>query len=130
MLFRSQRNVPTDGVSEAGPAGDAVAALFSGFVDAEVVQVADLRSLDWAQIPRDGRLTVLASNHRERYPAASRGWTPALHLVLWNPFQALDVPAPSVVTWGYADGALAALAAWLQGAGAAPGRSPVKLDRP
>jgi hypothetical protein len=31
------------------------------------------------------------------------------------------------VTWGYADGALAALRAWLEGRGALPGHSPVRL---
>ena len=73
--------------------------------------------------------TLLASNHRERYDARSRGWRPDLHLALWNPFQVFDVSAPAVVTWGYAPGALDALRAWLEGRGDAPGRSPVRLAR-
>jgi len=40
---------------------------------------------------------------------------PDLHLALWNPFQLFDIAAPSVVTWGYADGALEAVKAWLEG---------------
>jgi beta-N-acetylhexosaminidase len=32
------------------------------------------------------------------------------------------------VTWGYADGAMAALRQWLEGRGEAPGKSPVQLD--
>jgi len=124
----TQRSVPCDGVSEAGPSGAQVAALFDGFADVEVVQVGELRGLDWNAVPRDGRATVLVSNHRDRYAPASRAWRPDLHLAVWNPFQVLDIAAPSVVTWGYADGALAALRAWLQASGPLPGRSPVRLD--
>jgi beta-N-acetylhexosaminidase len=123
----TQSNVPCDGVSEAGPGGDEVASLFAGFADVEIVQVKDLQQLDWGRIPRDGRRTVLASNHRDRY-AASADWRPELHLVLWNPFQAMDIAAPAVVTWGYAGGAMDALRGWLEGRGDAPGRSPVRLD--
>ena len=122
----TQRSVPCDGVSEAGPSGDDVAALFAGFSNAEVVQLGDLQQLDWSRIPKDGRRTVLASNHRDRY-AGGGAWRPDLHLVLWNPFQALDIAAPAVLTWGYASGALDALRAWLEGRGDAPGRSPVRL---
>jgi beta-N-acetylhexosaminidase len=123
----TQANVPCDGVSEAGPGGDEVAALFAGFADVEIVQVGDLQQLDWLRIPRDGRRNVLASNHRDRY-AGSAAWRPELHLVLWNPFQALDIAAPAVVTWGYARGAMDALRGWLEGRADAPGRSPVRLD--
>ncbi|CAG1017939.1 beta-N-acetylhexosaminidase [Burkholderiaceae bacterium] len=125
----TQGSVPCDGVSEAGPTGEDVATLFAGFADVELVQVGDLRALDWSRIPQDGRQTLLASNHRERYGGRCADWQPALHLVLWNPFQALDIAAPSVVTWGYAEGALAALRIWLEGGGEAPGHPPVQLTR-
>ena len=121
--------MPTDGISEAGPSSADLAALFAGFTDVELVRIDALHRFDFTQLPRDGRLNVLASNHRERYASTDGGSHPDLHLVLWNPFQALDIAAPSVVTWGYADGALAALRAWLEGRGAAPGRSPVHLTR-
>jgi beta-N-acetylhexosaminidase len=49
---------------------------------------------------------------------------------LWNPFQVLDIRAPAIVTWGFADGALAALRAWLEGRAAAPGHAPVPLALP
>jgi len=126
----TQRGVPCDGVSEAGPNGDEVAALFTGFTDVEVVQVSDLLQLDWSRLPNDGRRTVLASNHRERYDPRSANWRPDLHLVLWNPFQTLDIAAPAVVTWGYASGAMDALRAWLEGRGDAPGKPPVRLAVP
>ena len=123
----TQSSVPCDGVSEAGPSGAQVAALFGAFADVEVVQLGELRGLDWSAVPRDGRATVLVSNHRDRYDAASSTWRPDLHLALWNPFQVLDIAAPAVVTWGYADGALAALRSWLEGRGALTGHSPVRL---
>jgi len=122
----TQSTVPCDGVSEAGPSGDDVATLFADFDDVELVQVNDLQQLDWSALPRDGRLNVLASNHRDRY-LRSASWRPDLHLVLWNPFQALDIAAPAIVTWGYASGALEALRAWLEGRGPAAGRLPVQL---
>ena len=71
--------------------------------------------------------TPLISNHRTRYPESAQTARCDLHLALWNPFQVLDIAAPAVVTWGYADGALDALRAWLEGRAQAPGRSPVRL---
>jgi beta-N-acetylhexosaminidase len=126
----TQRGVPCDGVSEAGLSGDDVAALFARFPRVQVIQLDRLADLDWSQVPREGALNIVASNHRDRYAANARAWRPALHLVLWNPFQALDVPAPAVITWGYAQGALAALQAWLEGHGTATARSPVPLALP
>jgi beta-N-acetylhexosaminidase len=122
----TQRAVPSDGISEAGLPGARVAELFEGF-DADVVQVNDLLRADAARAPRDGRQTILASNIRERYGEQARDWQPDLHLILWNPFQALDFLVPSVITWGYGNGALTALRAWLEGRSDAPGRAPVPL---
>lgn len=123
-----QDEVPTDGVSEAGPTGEQVRALFREHTAVEFVSLPDISSLDWQALPRDGRFTVLASTHRARYGERARSWTPDLHLVLWNPFQALDVAAPTVISWGYADGALGALRDWMRGGLSASGRSPVTLD--
>ncbi|MBB4843007.1 beta-N-acetylhexosaminidase [Paucibacter oligotrophus] len=123
----TQASVDSDGVSEAGPSGQLVRGLFAGFGDVEFVALDSIDALDWAQVPLDGRLNVLASNHRARYNGAAAGWQPDLHLVLWNPFQALDVKAPTVVTWGYAEGALAGLQAWLEGRAQATAQSPVSL---
>lgn len=126
----TQRLVGSDGVSEAGLPGDRIAGLFSRFEAVDVMQVDDLCALDWSIVPRDGRMTVLASNGRARYGQRARGWRPDLHVVLWNPFQTLDVPAPAIVTWGYANGALDALRAWLEGRADAPGRPPVPIAPP
>jgi beta-N-acetylhexosaminidase len=126
----TQRHVPGDGVSEPGLSGDRVATLFTSFESVDVMQVDDLCALDWSTLARDGRTTVLASNVRTRYGKHGCAWHPDLHLVLWNPFQALDVAAPTIVTWGYADGALDALRAWLEGRGEASGRAPVPIAPP
>ena len=124
----TQRIVPSDGISEAGLRGDCVAELFARFRDVEVVLVDDLAAFNPGKIPHDDRMPVLASNVRERYFELGRHWRPDLHLILWNPFQALDFRSPSVITWGYGEGALAALRDWLEGHADAPGRAPVALD--
>src|SRR5207253_5670731 len=123
----TQRRVPGDGISEPGLSGDRVAQLFKRFQTVEVTQVDELRGLDWPIVAGDGHLTVLASNARSRYGEHSHAWRPDLHLVLWNPFQALDVAAPTIVTWGYSSGALDALQAWLEGRGGAPEQAPVPI---
>jgi beta-N-acetylhexosaminidase len=123
----TQRSVPCDGVSEAGPSAEQIAALFAGFADVEFIALDRLDDLGGSAMPRDGRFNVLASNHRARYGAAAAGWRPDLHLVLWNPYQALDVAAPALISWGYADGALAAVKAWLEGHASALPTPPVTL---
>ena len=90
--------------------------------------VDDIAKLDWATVPNDGRLNVLVSTRRARYGAAAAGWRPDLHLTLWNPYQTLDVAGPTLVTWGFAPGALAAAQAWLEGRAPATGRAPEGLQ--
>ncbi len=124
----AQASVVSDGVSEAGLPMEQIQSLFAGFGDVEFMPVQDLRQLHVAQLPRDNRQNVLVSNHHGRYPAATPDPGVDLHLAIWNPFQVLDIAAPAIVTWGYADGALAALQAWLQGQSAAPGVAPVALS--
>ena len=124
----TQASVVSDGVSEAGLPAESVAALFEAFADVEFVHLADLRRLQLSDLPQDGRLNVLVSNHRGRFGGAARETRPDLHLALWNPFQVLDVPAPALITWGYAEGAMVALKAWLEGKGAATATPPVTLN--
>jgi beta-N-acetylhexosaminidase len=123
----TQRYVLGDGVSEAGISGERVTSLFDAFSDVDVVQVEDLLNVDASALPHDGRMTILASNIRARYGERISALRPDLHLILWNPFQALDFAVPSVITWGYAPGALDALRSWLEGRAPAPGRAPVPL---
>ena len=123
----AQASVASDGVSEAGLPLDQVQALFSGFTDVESLPMAALRELDVGALPRDGRCNVLVSNHKGRFRAPSTAAGVDLHLAIWNPFQVMDIHSPAVVTWGYADGAIAALKAWLQGEAIASGVAPVAL---
>lgn len=123
-----QGDVPTDMVSEAGPTGRQAVALFDAFSDAQIQMVDDIARLDWATVPQDGRVNVLVSTRRARYGLAASEWRPDLHVALWNPYQALDVAGPTVVTWGFAPGALAGLKAWLEGRAQATGHAPQGLN--
>ncbi|MBV8036036.1 MAG: beta-N-acetylhexosaminidase [Pelomonas sp.] len=123
-----QGDVPTDMVSEAGPTGRQAVALFDAFTDAQVQVVDDIAKLDWATVPRDGRVNVLVSTRRARYGLAAAEWRPDLHLSLWNPYQALDVAGPTLLSWGFAPGALAGVKAWLEGRAQASGRAPQGLQ--
>jgi beta-N-acetylhexosaminidase len=123
----TQCSVISDGVSEAGLPAERVRALFSGFTNVEFAQVSDLRTVGPEVFVQDGRCNVLVSNHRARYALRAPAIRPNLHLVLWNPFQVMDVVSPAVVTWGYGEGALQALQAWLEGALQITGIAPVPL---
>lgn len=123
----AQASVASDGVSEAGLPMERVQALFTGFDDVEFMPVELLRELKLSALPRDGRCNVLVSNHHGRYRESTQAQGVDLHLAIWNPFQVLDINAPAVVTWGYAEGALAALKTWLHGDVVAPGIAPVAL---
>lgn len=122
----ARQDVVSDGVSEAGVAAAAVAAALGRLFDVELVTFADAEAFDWNALPPDGRFTVLASTSRLRYgPRARAAWKPDLHLALWNPYQALDIDAPALMTYGFAPPALDAVNAWLAGAIEAGGRCPV-----
>jgi beta-N-acetylhexosaminidase len=115
----------SDGVSEAGVSAQQLADWLSQYFDVVTTTFSDPECFDWASLPLDGRLTILASTTRRRYgPAARAGFRPALHLALWNPFMALDIDAPALMTYGLAQPALDAAAAWLSGAIDATGRNP------
>lgn len=115
-----------DGVSDAGVPAGAVAALLARSHEVEMVTFADAETFDWSALPDDGRFVVLASTSRLRYgPQARATWRPDLHLALWNPYQALDIAAPALITYGFAAPALDAVHAWLNGSLDAAGQCPV-----
>jgi beta-N-acetylhexosaminidase len=121
-----RQDVVSDGVSEAGVPAAAVAASLARLYDVDTVTFADAESFDWRGLPDDGRFTMLASTSRLRYgPNARAGWQPDLHLALWNPYQALDIAAPALITYGFAAPALDAINAWLAGEMEARGHCPV-----
>jgi beta-N-acetylhexosaminidase len=107
------------------PAAQVANALARQF-DVETTTFGDAESFDWSSLPDDGRFVVLASTSRLRYgPHARATWTPDLHLALWNPYQALDIAAPALMTYGFAAPALDAVCRWLDGSLEAAGRCPV-----
>lgn len=124
LVMRQDR--VSDGVSEAGVGAASVAASLARLYQVDLVTYADAETFDWAALPADGSFTVLASSARLRYgPHARASFRPDLHLALWNPYQALDIDAPALITYGFAGAALDAVNDWLAGHGAASGAVPV-----
>ena len=122
----ARADVVSDGVSESGVPAAVVATSLGRLYDVELVTFADAETFDWSALPDDGRFTILASTSRRRYgPNARNSWKPDLHLALWNPYQALDIDAPALLTYGFAAPALDAVDAWLAGSLEAQGRCPV-----
>jgi beta-N-acetylhexosaminidase len=122
----ARQDVVSDGVSEAGVPAANIAASLGKLYDVELVTFADPEAFDWNALPQDGRFTILASTSRRRYGPHARGnWRPDLHIALWNPYQALDFPAPALMTYGFAPPALEAVNAWLAGDIEAQGVCPV-----
>ncbi|MDQ2819237.1 MAG: beta-N-acetylhexosaminidase [Pseudomonadota bacterium] len=123
-----RQDVVSDGVSEAGVGAAAMAASLGRLFDVELVTFANADAFDWASLPQDGKFTLLASTARMRYgPRPRAEWRPDLHLALWNPYQALDIAAPALMTYGFAAPALDAVNEWLAGTLDARGRCPVPL---
>jgi beta-N-acetylhexosaminidase len=122
----ARADVVSDGVSEAGVPAGVVADSLRALYDVELVTFADADSFDWSALPQDGRFTMLASTSRLRYGQHARDtWRPDLHLALWNPYQALDINAPALMTYGFAKPALEAINGWLSGDLQATGNAPV-----
>jgi len=122
----ARADVVSDGVSEAGVPAARIQEALQALYDVELVTFADSEAFDWSALPQDGRFTILASTARRRYGAHARAtWRPDLHLALWNPYQALDFPAPALMSYGFAPPAIEAALAWLAGEIEAPGVCPV-----
>jgi len=121
----AQHAVLGSGVSEAGLDEAGVRSLFEAGADIDWLWVPSLQTLQPAEIPRDGRCNLLVATPRRRLPAQARDWPIDLQILLWNPFQALDCPAPALISWGYHPTALACVRDWLAGRGSAEGQMPV-----
>ena len=124
----TQDSVECDGVSEAGLPAERVAEMFAGFADVQLVRVPDLREVDAAASRRTAASTSSCPTTARASAPRRGGARPDLHVALWNPFQLFDIAAPSLVTWGYCDGALEAVRAWLEGRAQATAKSPVNLS--
>ncbi|MEN9867780.1 MAG: hypothetical protein RL748_3370, partial [Pseudomonadota bacterium] len=106
----------SDGVSEAGLSAQDLLYWLRQHYDVAITTFDTPEQLHWQDLPDDGRYVMLASTSRKRYgDHARRNWRPALHLCLWNPFQALDIDAPAVVSYGFAAPALQAVGDWFHG---------------
>jgi beta-N-acetylhexosaminidase len=118
-------DVVSDGVSEAGVSAAALTAWLGRHFDVDTTTFADAEQFDWSALPEDDRMVLLASTTRLRYgPHARATFKPQLHLALWNPFQALDIDAPALMSYGFAPAALDAVLAWLKGQAEAAGVNP------
>ena len=124
LVMRQDR--ASDGVSEPGVPAQALAASLGRLFEVELLTYADAEAFDWEALPQDGRFTLLASTSRLRYgPRARSSFKPDLHLALWNPYQALDIGAPALMSYGFATPALDAVNDWLAGRSEASGVAPV-----
>jgi beta-N-acetylhexosaminidase len=118
-------DVVSDGVSDAGVSAAQLAELLGRRFDVATTTFANAAEFDWNSLPQDGRFVLLASTSRLRYgPSERASFRPDLHLALWNPFQALDIAAPALMTYGFAPAALGAALAWLCNEQQATGSNP------
>ena len=123
--------------SDSGLSGQGLTARLAERYDVRVVTfdaAADDQSAPlaaFATVHRPGTPVVFASTSRlrlsEPVKALAARVAPALHLALWNPYNAADVPAPALLTYGFRPEALDAALAWLTGQAQAPGRLPVEM---
>ncbi|GHF29412.1 beta-N-acetylhexosaminidase [Deinococcus metalli] len=117
VLLVCERYAYRENVSERGVDADTVAADLGTLYDVELHAYDTAADLDWPALrgaaDAAGRAVILATTGRHRHPALS-GLTPDLHLALYNPYAALLVDAPAVVTFGFRPGARAALLEWLR----------------
>ena len=119
-------DVVSDGVSEAGIPASKVSAMLASLYELDTVTFDNSDTFDWSALPDDDSFVILASTVRIRYSKQVRDtWKPDLHLVLWNPFQMLDIAAPALLTYGFAPPAIDAARAWLAGEVVASGKIPV-----
>jgi beta-N-acetylhexosaminidase len=124
-----QADAPSDGVSEPGLPARVLIDKLAPLYQLDVVAYDRRDSENWSQWSDDGVFTIVASNTRARYGERERNtWRPDLHLALWNPYAAADLPCPALVTYGFASPALDAVVDWLKGNLQATGTLPAPLD--
>jgi beta-N-acetylhexosaminidase len=118
----------SDGVSEAGVGVEKVQAMLASLYDVALTTYEDADQFAWDSLPQDGRFVILVSSVRKRYSdQVKQTWKPDLHLALWSPFHILDIDAPALVTYGFADPALNACHAYLSGQAQALGQLPFQI---
>jgi beta-N-acetylhexosaminidase len=113
----------SDGVSEVGVNSAKLMTALSAIYDVELTTFVEPDQFDWSSLPDDARVEILASTVRARYSERVRNsFRPDLHLVLWNPYVALDIAAPALITFGFVTPAIEAVMGFLRGEIAARGQ--------
>ncbi len=127
VLLVCERSAYRENVSERGVDADTIAQELGTLYNVTLHAYDTAADLDWAALRRDaeasGRTLVLATTGRHRHPAL-QGLTPDLHLALYNPYAALTVDAPAVITYGFRPGARAALLEWFRTGTTQGGKAP------
>ncbi len=131
VLLVVRREEVARNVSEAGLSARFLSEALAGLYDLQLHEYDDPAQLDWLAL-REHSDTLKASlllattgRLRASFPGLKAGAAPDLHLCLWNPYAALDVPAPALVTCGFRPEALTALRAFLAGDAEASGQLPL-----
>ncbi|GAA5437594.1 beta-hexosaminidase [Deinococcus aquaticus] len=119
----AQRRVARENVSEASVDAATLAADLGEVYTVDLIAFDDPAELDWAALHAGSTPLILATTSRHRHPAL-RGTRPDLHLALYNPYAALDVDAPALLSYGFRPEARRAVVAWLRGEATAPGTLP------
>ncbi|WP_369411300.1 glycoside hydrolase family 3 protein [Deinococcus betulae] len=123
VVLVAHRHPQRQTVSEAGADAETLARELGTVYDVQLHAFEDPEMLDWPALRALGLPVILATTARHRHPALV-GVTPDLHLALYNPYAALDVDAPALVTGGFRPEARRAVLAWLRGEQAATGQLP------
>jgi beta-N-acetylhexosaminidase len=119
----------SDGVSEVGIHCAKLMTALSALYEVALCTFSDPDEFVWSALPADGRVNVLASTVRARYSEKVRNsFHPDLHLVLWNPYVALDIDAPALITFGFVTPAIEAVTGFLRGEIGADGVMPVRFE--
>ncbi|GGK89785.1 beta-N-acetylhexosaminidase [Deinococcus radiotolerans] len=123
VLLVAQAKVPRENVSEASVDAQTLADELRGVYDVHLHAFEDPAELDWAALRGQERPVILATTSRHRH-AALRGAQPDLHLALYNPYAALDVDAPALITYGFQPEARQSILSWLRAERRATGTLP------
>ncbi|MFT2718826.1 glycoside hydrolase family 3 N-terminal domain-containing protein [Deinococcus sp. A31D244] len=119
----AQRRVARENVSEASVDAATLAADLGEVYTVDLIAFDDPAELDWDALHAGSTPLILATTSRHRHPAL-RGTRPDLHLALYNPYAALDVDSPALLSYGFRLEARRAVVAWLRGEASAPGTLP------
>lgn len=114
VVLLAHRLPQRENVSEAATAGETLAYELAQVYHIKYVPFERPDDIPWEQVRGLGFPVILATTFRHRQPGL-KGVQPDLHLALYNPYIALDVDAPAVLSYGFRPEARRALIGWLSG---------------